>query len=443
MSHVNKKMSTVNQYIKAIADGVDLQCPNGYTKSWFNLSGEGVNAVVACYKNCPTGWYNYGDKCWATCDRVGGTEVSGPIPNYVAGGKYNGGWVSVAGACFGRIYDRGVGTLPNDCDDTDEYFVGLCYPKCDTANGYYHTSWSPRTCSQICPANTVEGGFANCTKINEYGRGWGNKGNGCPSGYTDVGLFCYQWPFGFAGYSCPSNCDQNFRPVNPRIHYYKGCNSSSSDPNLVPQVPCKTLPSPDILDPNTGEQVTDAYYNTKQADRNYEGCEEHASGGSLCYPQCDVGYVPFGTNICTPSCGNLRDDGATCHRDWYDRGIGKVPGKCSDPNRQYESGLCYIPCQPDYVSAVTMCVKRGCPDNNNAITSDWQECTAKSFDNSKNVVPVVPNVADAINQTWDLAAMGENVRTIVLNLGLILGCLLLVVFVFGYNVTLRSKPIQV
>jgi len=413
----------------------NLECPNGYTKSL---------AMGTCYKNCPTGTYNYLDKCWATCDRVGGTVTNDPFPGYVTGGAYNGGWVSIAGACYGRIYDRGPGLLPDDCpDDGDEYFVGLCYPKCNTSGGYSRTTWSPMTCSQTCPPNTEEGGYANCTKINLYGRGFGNKGTGCPSGFTDVGLFCYQWPFGFRGYDCPSNCDQNFRPVDPRVLYYKGCNSVTNDPNLIPQVPCKTLGSSDLIDPNTGLVVTDAYYNTKQADRNYVGCEEHASGGSFCYPQCDVGYVPFGTNVCTPSCGKLADHGLTCHRDWYDRGIGKIPGKCADPNRQLQSGLCYIPCQPDYVTSMTMCIKRGCPDNNEPITSDWQQCTAKSFDNSKNSTPIIPDVSDSINQAVDLALMGENLRLILLNGGLIVGSILIVLLILGYNFTLRSKPIQV
>lgn len=394
----------------------ELQCPNGYTKS-----------LLSCYKNCPAGYYNWYDKCFATCD--------------VKDGKSNPGWISFSGECWPRIYDRGMGTLPDGCASPKEYFQGLCWSPCNTAGGYYRTTWSPETCSQKCPANTVEGGFANCTKINEYGRGWGNKGKGCKSGFTDVGLFCYQWPFGFEGYDCPSNCDANFVPINPRIHYYKGCNTTS-DPNLLPAgVPCQTLPSSDIIDPNTGNPTTDPYFNTKQRNRNNEQCEEHASGGSLCYPTCDVGYVPFGTNICTPSCGPLRDDGATCHRDWYDRGAGEVPGQCSDPNRAFEKGLCYIPCNPDYHPSTTMCIKSDCPDNN-TVTEQYKECIPKSFDNSSGWKPAIPPISDTINATWDLAHMGQNFRTIVLNGGLILGCVVIVVLIFGYNATLRSKPIQ-
>ena len=55
---------------------------------------------------------------------------------------------------------------------------------------------------------------------------------------------------------------------------------------------------------------------------------------------------------------------------------------------------------------------------------------------------IVNSVSDTINATWDLAHMGANLRTIVLNAGLILGCLLIVLLIFGYNATLRSKPIQ-
>jgi hypothetical protein len=89
-----------------------------------------------------------------------------------------------------------------------------------------------------------------------------------------------------------------------------------------------------------------------------------------------------------------------------------------------------------------MCVKRGCPDNNFPITEDWQQCTAMSYSNAKNYQPLVPNVSDSINEAVDLALMGENLRLILLNGGLIIGCGLVVLLILGYNFTLRSRPIK-
>ena len=412
----------LNDAIKYVTS---LQCPPGYKISWFNWQGWTVESIVACYKGCPAGYNNYGDKCYATCD--------------VKDGKSDKGWVDFAGHCWPFIYDRGVGTLPDKCASDREFFQGLCWIPCRTADGYNHTTWSPETCSQQCPPNTVEGGFANCTKVNTYGRGWGNKGVGCSAGFTDIGALCYKWPFSFEGYNCPTDgCQANFGPIDPSIPYYSGCDNTNPDPKLHPAVRCVALNT--LTDPNTGMAPTSTLYNTKQINRNDERCEENNSGVPYCYPKCDVGFTGV-LNVCWPDCGPLRDDGVTCHRDWYDRGIGQVPGDCTDPNRKLEHGLCYIGCNGDFHSNVTMCIKNGCPDNTKKSNAD-NSCIPNFFDNSKDMKPAVPPVSDTINATWDLAHMGANLRTIVLNAGLILGCLLIVLLIFGYNATLRSKPIQ-
>ena len=45
---------------------------------------------------------------------------------------------------------------------------------------------------------------------------------------------------------------------------------------------------------------------------NPQGCE---IAGSIAYPRCREGYVPFGSNICTPRCPQgMRDLGAMCSK---------------------------------------------------------------------------------------------------------------------------------
>ena len=120
-------------------------------------------------------------------------------------------WHDDGFTCRKRLYDRGVGLVPDDCSPGSqrEYFVGMCYTPCSA--GKTATVWSPVTCTQPCPPNTTEAGFANCTKGPPYGRGAGNWGNGCPGGYDNFGLWCFRWrDFSFSGYNCGGNC--NFVP---------------------------------------------------------------------------------------------------------------------------------------------------------------------------------------------------------------------------------------
>ena len=391
-----------------------------------------IGDIAFCYKQCGLnganhpGTYNWFDKCASDCSLYHGFPTSD--------------WTHTLGLCWKKMYDRGVGTLPDKCADTaKEMFEGLCYTKCPP--GLSATSWSPCTCSQPCPPNTEEGGFANCTKINSYGRGAGDQGNGCDPGYDNMGLYCYRWwlPDG-KGFNCRNACDvtpwEYYSPVDWSVPYFYGCQFGSGY-KLKPPLTCKNLN--EIVNPNTGQtgQISDPWYNTVQANRNDNNCEEN--WGSFCYPRCDVGFNSFGCCVCSPSCGNLRDDGATCHREWSNRGAGTVPDGCSDPNRIYDELLCYHKCQDGYNAFATTCTRDGCPDG--TVPSSALACATQLFDNSDGSMFAIPNVSDTINSTFNMAQLGDSVRQVILNGIVILGCALLVVFALAFNITLRSKKL--
>ena len=384
---------------------------------------------LKCYRYCDQlgnhiHTYNYLDRCIGDCSTLNGEPTSD--------------WRHTPGLCWKKMYDRGVGTLPNSCSDpAREFFQGLCYTKCPP--GLAPTTWSPMTCSQPCPPNTIEGGFANCTKQNSYGRGAGDQGNGCDPGYTNVGLYCYQFPLNFKNFNCRNDC--YYSPVNRSEGYYLNCQLGGNyiDPTVT--IPCKTPGT--TIDPNgNGTQTiadTGNYnYNSRLRSVNDNNCQEN--WGSLCYPKCDIGFHGFGCCVCSADCGALRDDGATCHRNWENRGVGTVPDGCSDPNRVYQELLCYIPCLPDYDSFATTCTRSGCPDN--SVPSTALACATASYDNSAGSTVPIPNVSDDINSSWNMAQMGRNMTTIFLNSVIILGCLFAILFIIFLNRTLRSKPIQ-
>ena len=172
-----------------------FRCPDGY--EYDNI----FSFAPVCYPKCQIGTTRASFSCVSTCNqvRVGNTD---PVQTRNTGTE----WHDLVGFCQRDVYFRGLGVLPDKCLDSDrDLFVGLCYKKCSF--GLYSTTWSPRTCSELCPPNTVEGGFANCTKVNSYGRGGGNQGTGCPSGYTNMGLFCYKWwQPSITGFNCPNVC---------------------------------------------------------------------------------------------------------------------------------------------------------------------------------------------------------------------------------------------
>ena len=111
-----------------------------------------------------------------------------------------------------------------------------------------------------------------------------------------------------------------------------------------------------------------------------DGNQELDAG--LCYESCQSGYTGVGPVCWEMSCPEgYADDGATCRRDVhifskdsYGRGVGTIPsdifaGTCSG-NQEYDTGLCYPPCNSGYDGVGPVCW-RYCPSD---YTDDGATC---------------------------------------------------------------------
>lgn len=461
--------------------GLGLSCDPGYElDSWL---------PIYCVKKCKPGYDPKSFLCWSSCkyvqDRGVNEDGSAGALRYNADGtpilKYvDDDWRDTGLLCQKRLYDRGVGTLPNACADGNrEMFVSMCYTKCPS--GLKATTWSPATCSQECPPNTNEGGFANCTKVNSYGRGAGNWGDGCPDGYANFGLWCFKfWGFKFSGYQCPQRTCEKFwyasdaaetrgskaRPQDedPPPYYYKSpfywtCPPSTNAFYQKPddlagaadsgggirdwsgtctrrnfaRWPAKARGTCTADAVASGACTPNDSYNTRRYERNDRDCEEN--WGTLCYPKCDFGYNNFACCVCSPSCGALDDHGATCHRSWSNRGVGKVPDGCKDDDRIFTEGLCYKKCDDGYKSFCTTCTREGCPYDGKGEAP--LTCEKQSY--LRDTRAAVPYVADKINEKLNIPKLASGIRRIVLNALVIAACLAGAFLLLGTNLWLRSR----
>jgi len=373
--------------------------------------------------------------------RVGDTD---PVKTRNTGTE----WHDVFLACLRDVYYRGLGVIPDRCTESDrELFIGMCYKRCPF--GLYPTTWAVTTCAELCPPNTVEGGFANCTKVNSYGRGGGNQGLGCPGGYTNMGLYCYKWWEPAAtGFNCPNNCtyvpvDGNAAvtsPFNAGSYYYTNPNYFITPGNVdnpwTTNIGARYYLDPGIL-PQNEKQAGNVWWNTKRPGGRQESCAENYGGG-LCYPKCDVNYVNAGCCVCSPSCGSLRDDGATCHRRWEDRGVGTFPTGCRDPDRTYQDLLCYKTCKPDYWGKLSFCTRSDCPYLAVSDTAVLDSCLKTPFVPG-GMIAAQPDVSSKINEKFSTQVAQGSIRRIIMNT-IAIAVLLTFAFILIYmNLTLRSK----
>lgn len=140
-----------------------------------------------CYPKCWEGYDGVGPVCWSYMPLSYGRGV-GTIPcniftgdccgkEYDAGLCYppcDDGYHGVGPVCWlnEASYGRGVGWVPNSCQNGQEYDAGLCYPKCQ--EGYHGIG-------PVCWLNDAS-----------YGRGVGVPIHTCPGGMeADAGL-CYE-----------------------------------------------------------------------------------------------------------------------------------------------------------------------------------------------------------------------------------------------------------
>jgi len=157
------------------------------------------------------------------------------------------------GVCWKQTYGRGVGTIPDGCNDQDRD-AGLCYQKC--AAGY--TGVGP-----VC---------------------W----QSCPTGYTDTGAFCHRDGkiISANNSSCPwyDTCGLTFA---------KGCSSCPAG-YVNDGCTCRIDPS-DIAKRSYGRGVGTPMSCTggKQMDAGlcYTPCESGSDGvGPVCWDHCPADY---------------------------------------------------------------------------------------------------------------------------------------------------------
>jgi len=237
-----------------------------------------------CYKECDTGYEGIGPVCLEKCKPE---ETDHGAFCYVAPEMAD--W-----------YDRGAGTIPNDCGEGKEMEAGLCYTKCKP--GY---SGIGTLCFQDCPGGYKDSGnYIYCTRNigdffykKTYGRGVGSPAECCPKGHEYIAGLCYPVPKN--GYSCVEHhcreCGGAFGdcPDKPKSRG-SGCGENE---------PPKPKPKPPQDDDDTrrlkGTHDRGVGIIPSICDNGWEKAID------LCHPKCGSGYFGDGT-FCQSK--NFRDN---------------------------------------------------------------------------------------------------------------------------------------
>jgi len=189
--------------------------------------------------------------------------------------------------CWMETYGRGIGVIPNGCNNGQTLENGLCYTPC--RDGY---KGEGPVCWQSCPAGFRDDG-AYCGKPGSYGRGGGYPWRGS-DGFSDKGMFKRCEKDHGNG-----NCEKDGAIVYPK------CRSGFH------KVGCCTC-SPNCLSgmQDIGVSCTKASYG-RGAGVIPKGCSDGKTNqNGLCYTACRSGYKGVG-----PVC-------------WADNCPTKFPTKC-------------------------------------------------------------------------------------------------------------------
>jgi Tectonin domain len=177
--------------------------------------------------------------------------------------------------CWRNTKVRGAGTIPSDCEYSEEKQGLLCYPKCPAGS----VGVGP-VCWQSCPAGMVDNGVG-CTKGAPYGRGTGYAWQG-QDGFSNEGMLarcqsgeggaCEMW--GAIAYPA---CKAGFTNVGANI-CSPVCPASFTDMGVS------------CLKPTTTRATITAKCPSGTV---YED--------GLCYKPCDAGYSGVGP-VCWGQC---------------------------------------------------------------------------------------------------------------------------------------------
>ena len=272
-------------------------------------------------------------------------------------------------------YGRGVGTPPKSCKENEDYDAGLCYAECKP--GYKGVG---PVCWGKCETGYHDDGAtcrkdAHIVKKDSHGRGAGvppkSCGTGkdydaglcyaeCKSGYHGVGPVC--WESCKSGYhddgaTCRKNADIR-KADNSKCPWYDKC-------GLTTNKGCSKCPEGYHNDGCTCRR--DAHIYGKKSygrgagvpPKQCKAGEDYDAG--LCYKECKAGFHGVGP-VCWGKCETgYHDDGATCRKDVHivkkashGRGAGTPPKSCG-VGKNYDAGLCYKQCKPNYKGVGPVC----------------------------------------------------------------------------------------
>ena len=235
-----------------------------------------------------------------------------------------------------------------------------------------------------------------------YGRGAGVIPTGCPPGYENDAGLCYKIckpGYAGAGPMCWRTCPEGYRDDGAY------CNK-----------------------PGNGEaygrgggfpwKFGDAF----NLDAAMKRCEaEHGKGNcekclEIIYPKCKSGFRAVGCNICTSVCPEgMKDNGVSCHKDSYGRGVGLIPTGCPS-GKVNQGGLCYTPCKNGMKGIGPVCWDIDCPDNypiscGASCAETTNHCISATLDQVMSPLELVITIAEVALTAGTATAIKKGVQT--------------------------------
>lgn len=215
--------------------------------------------------------------------------------------------------------------------------------------------------------------YAEVCWKHSFGRGIGTIPKECPENTVRSGLLCYP--------ACESRHDSSYTGVASVC--WQDCPDDFHDDGAFCR---KGKPK------GRGFGTISSKCEDKGLDSECEKC------GLLHYQKCPKDYHAFGCNICTPTCpAGMTDIGVSCAKDTFIRQT--LTPSCGE-NKQYDAGLCYDPCPPEYNSVGPVCwlpCPTGMVDCGAICASSYSECSESISGMVFSVLDVLTNLADTLS----------------------------------------------
>ncbi len=235
-----------------------------------------------------------------------------------------------------------------------------------------------------------------------YGRGAGTIPGGCPPGYENDAGLCYK------------KCKTGYKGVGPVC--WQTCPSGYRDDGAYCNKPGNGKAY------GRGVGFPWKFGDALNLDAAMKRCEaKHGRGNcekclEIIYPKCKKGYRAVGCNICTSECPDgMRDNGVSCHKNSYGRGVGTIPRLC--PNGQEnQGGLCYKLCKNGMKGIGPVCWDVDCPDNfpvqcGASCAETKKDCIQSVFDQVTTPLELVITVAEVALTAGTVTAIKTGVKT--------------------------------